>query len=165
MLFFQQLISRRKRFFFWKSQRQRKFFWLALLLVVKGAEGPMLLLFWRLTAENNDDNSTCHFKMTSVTNVVIKIWQEKTMTVILLEVKSLYHLWRKNKRFCHLVCHPWEMMMTDDRCGKKMLLRSVAKWQSHLPSRSLKKKGDDSCHRKWRWPSFSRWLLPTSNCS
>ena len=56
---------------------QRKFFWLALLLVVKGAEGPMLLLFSRLTAENNDDNSTCHFKMTSVTNVVIKEWQQK----------------------------------------------------------------------------------------
>ena len=88
------------------------------------------------------------------------------MTVIVLEVKNLYHLWRKNKRFRHLVCYSWEMMMTNDRCVKKILLRSIAKWQSHLPSRSLKKKGDDSCHRKWRWPSFSRWHLPTSkNCN
>ena len=93
----------------------------------------------------------CHQRMTT-----------KTMTVILLEVKNLYHLWRKNKRFRHLVCHPWEMMMTDDRCGKKMLLRSVAKWQSHLPSRFLKKKGDDDCHRKRRWQSFFRWRLATS---
>ena len=106
---------------FWSSRSkiclrqilQRKFFALVLLLVVKSAEGPVLLLFSRIqvTPENNDVNSTCHFKLTSVTNVVIKEWQEKTMTVSLLEVKNLYHLWRKNKRFRHLVCHPWA------RCG------------------------------------------------
>ena len=131
-------------FFAWKffDRRDQKFVW------GRSSKGSSLrlyccLLFSRLqvTAENNDNNSTCHFKMTSVTNVVIKEWQEQTMTVILLEVKNLYHLWRKNKRFRHLVCHPWEMMMTDDRCGKKMLLRSVAKWQSHLPSRSFEEKG------------------------